>query len=90
MKTDTQKVSIRGRFPPENTSDRPRYAYLPFGAGKRICVGAGLAQMEATLVLATLAQSVALDLVPGTPVQAPSRLPARTPALSSGKVVGFG
>lgn len=49
--------------------DHPRYAFLPFGGGRRICVGAGLAQLEATIALATLAQSARLDLVPGTVVQ---------------------
>jgi cytochrome P450 len=48
---------------------RPRYAFLPFGGGRRICVGAGLAQLEATTALATLAQSTRLDLVPGTVVR---------------------
>jgi cytochrome P450 len=52
------------RFLPDGASTRPRYAYLPFGGGRRICVGAGLAQMEATLVLAALAQSARLDLMP--------------------------
>ena len=33
--------------------DRPRYSYLPFGGGRRICVGAGFAMLEATLMLAT-------------------------------------
>jgi cytochrome P450 len=34
---------------------QPRDAYLPFGLGRRICVGEGFAWTEATLVLATLA-----------------------------------
>jgi cytochrome P450 len=44
---------------------RPRYAYLPFGGGRRICVGAGFAMLEATLVLATISRTHRLDLVPG-------------------------
>ena len=52
------------RFLPDNAMDRPRYAYLPFGGGRRICVGAGLAQLEATLALATFSQTVLLDLLP--------------------------
>jgi cytochrome P450 len=47
---------------------RPRYAYLPFGGGRRICVGAGLAQMETTLALAVLTQSARVELVSAAPV----------------------
>ncbi|MBB4854423.1 cytochrome P450 [Mycobacteroides chelonae] len=43
----------------------PRGAYLPFGGGKRICIGAGFAQMEAVLITAMIAQRYTLDLVPG-------------------------
>lgn len=58
-------------FDPERFLDapeRPRYAYLPFGGGRRICVGAGFAMLEATLVLATIARTHRLDLVPGVRV----------------------
>jgi len=44
------------RFSPERSEGRPRFAYLPFGAGPRICIGLGLAMQEAILILATLAQ----------------------------------
>jgi unspecific monooxygenase len=39
-----------------------RYAYMPFGAGPRICVGAQFALTEAVLVLARLLQSFRLEL----------------------------
>jgi cytochrome P450 len=45
--------------------ERHRYAYFPFGAGPRICIGEHFAWMEATLVLATIAQRWTLRLVPG-------------------------
>lgn len=57
------------RFLPGSVSTRPRYAYLPYGGGRRICLGAGLAQLELTLVLAVLSQSVRLDLVSKTPLR---------------------
>jgi len=42
------------RFLPEATKARDRYAYLPFGAGPRVCVGANFAMMQAQIILATL------------------------------------
>jgi cytochrome P450 len=42
----------------------PRYAYFPFGGGPRICIGNNFAQMEAALVLATIAQRYRLRLAP--------------------------
>lgn len=43
-------------FTEDRLAARPRYAYYPFGAGQRICIGNHFAQMEATLMLAELAQ----------------------------------
>lgn len=41
------------RFAP-GAAPRDRYAYLPFGAGPRVCVGANFAMMQAQIILATL------------------------------------
>ena len=41
----------------------PRFAYLPFGGGQRVCIGSSFAQLEAALVLATIAERVRLALV---------------------------
>ena len=46
----------------------PRFAYFPFGGGPRQCIGNAFALMEATLILATIAQKYRLRLVPGHPV----------------------
>jgi cytochrome P450 len=52
------------RFTPEREKLLPRYAYLPFGAGPRICIGMHLAMMEGHLLLAALAQRVSFSMVP--------------------------
>ncbi|WP_394822318.1 cytochrome P450 [Pendulispora albinea] len=57
------------RFTPEQEAKRPKFAFLPFGGGPRICIGNAFAMLEVTLVLATLAQRFQLDLVPGTKVE---------------------
>ena len=57
------------RFSPVQAAARPRFSYLPFGGGKRICIGAAFATAEATVLLATLAQRFSLRLVPGHPVE---------------------
>ena len=48
------------RFSPENSAGRDRFAWLPFGGGSRICIGAALAMTEASLILATIAQQFRL------------------------------
>jgi cytochrome P450 len=45
-----------------------RFAYLPFGAGPRVCVGAQFAMTEATLVLAALVKAWRITVDPGPPV----------------------
>src|SRR6185436_17291860 len=45
-----------------------RGAYLPFGAGRRSCIGATFALVEGTLIAAMMAQQTELELAPGARV----------------------
>ena len=53
------------RFAPEREAKIPRYQYLPFGAGPRICIGMAFAMIEATAMLATLLQRARFSPVAG-------------------------
>ncbi len=48
---------------------RHRSAYIPFGGGRRVCVGQSFAAMEMVLIAATLSQRHTFDLKPGHPVE---------------------
>ncbi|MEV0899204.1 cytochrome P450 [Actinoplanes sp. NPDC049802] len=65
------------RFAAGTSTDRPRYAYIPFGAGPRFCVGNHLGMLEAVLVLAMLCRDLRLTGVPGEPVVAEPMLSLR-------------
>ena len=65
------------RFLPERAKDRPRFAYMPFGGGPRVCIGQMLAMTEATLILATLAQRYRMRLRPGHKVAIQNRVTIR-------------
>jgi cytochrome P450 len=56
------------RFGPENEGNIPKYAYLPFAAGPRVCIGNAFSLMESRLLLATLAQRFRLTLAPNLTV----------------------
>jgi cytochrome P450 len=67
------------RWTPEMEKALPKYAYMPFGGGPRVCIGNSFAMMEAQLILATMAQRYRLRLVEGTAVQ-PDALITMSPA----------
>jgi cytochrome P450 len=52
------------RFLPDHAASRPRCAFIPFAAGRRMCVGNTFALTEATLLSAMIAQRYTLDLDP--------------------------
>lgn len=65
------------RFAPERAAARHRFAYIPFGAGPRVCIGAAFAMAEAMLILATIAQRYRLILKPGFAVEPQALLTLR-------------
>jgi cytochrome P450 len=54
-----------------------RYAYIPFGAGPRVCIGMGFALQEAMMVLASMLSAFRFDLVEGHEVVAQQRVTLR-------------
>jgi len=72
---DPRWFAIPGQFIPERWNDDaaaklPRFAYFPFGGGPRVCIGAGFAMMEATLLLAAIAKCFRMRLVPNQRIAA--------------------
>ena len=65
---DDPHAFVPDRFLPENRGAIDRFAYLPFGAGPRICIGASFSLQEAVIVLAHVVRAARLDLVEGHPV----------------------
>ncbi|WP_410633276.1 cytochrome P450 [Amycolatopsis sp. cmx-4-83] len=68
------------RFDPDRFTGAerpPRYAYLPFGAGPRFCIGNSLGVMEAVFVLAMAARDLQLRKVPGKVVDPEAMLSLR-------------
>ncbi len=57
------------RFLRENARTHHRAAYLPFGAGRRVCAGKAFAVIEGTLVTAMMSRHFTYELVPGFPVE---------------------
>ncbi len=66
---------IPERFLPDARRNIDRYAYLPFGAGPRVCIGASFSLQEQVLVLAALVRTLRLDADPDAgPVEALHRV----------------
>ena len=57
------------RFADRRAVPRHRFAYLPFGAGQRKCIGNNMALIEAQLIIAMLAREFSFSLVSAQPVK---------------------
>jgi cytochrome P450 len=65
------------RFTADRVKARSRYAFLPFGGGPRICIGASFAMIEAAVILATLVQAFRFEPVTGHRPKAVARVTLR-------------
>lgn len=65
------------RFLPAEVAQRPRFAYFPFGGGPRQCIGAGMAMIEAPLILASIVQRFDFELTSRDEVKPDPRLSLR-------------
>lgn len=57
------------RFSLARSQGRDRFAYLPFGGGPRVCIGALFAMAEAAVILATVLRDYAFAPIPGREVR---------------------
>src|SRR5262245_56996237 len=65
------------RFAPENEAKIPRYHYMPFGAGPRICIGMAFSLIEGITILATLVRASTFATISDHEPEAVSRVTLR-------------
>ena len=65
------------RFSARRSADRNRLAFIPFGLGQRMCIGASFATAEAQIVLAMLARSLVFHPAGDGPIAMEPRLTLR-------------
>lgn len=66
------------RYNDEASRESLKQAYLPFGMGPRVCMGAAFALQEATLILASLVREYRISVLPGHEPQPVGRLTIRS------------
>lgn len=62
-------VRLPDRFRPEMGQHLPRYAFMPFGGGPRICIGNHFALMEGQTILAQLSRTVRFESLTRHPIE---------------------
>jgi cytochrome P450 len=62
LRFDPERFAVEKK---EGSKGRPRFAFFPFAAGSRQCIGEGLAWMEGVLSLATIIRDWRVSLPPG-------------------------
>lgn len=65
------------RFLPEQVSTRPKYAYMPWGAGDHACIGKRLAVMEAVMILSAISRRFQINLASHSPADIDPRFTLR-------------
>jgi cytochrome P450 len=66
------------RFAPEHEAERPRFAYMPFAAGPRHCIGESFALYEMLMHLHRIARHFRLIHVPDKPIELEAQINLRT------------
>ena len=66
------------RFAPEHEAQRPRFAYMPFAAGPRHCIGESFALYEMLVHLYKVARRYRLRYVPDKPLELEAQINLRT------------
>jgi cytochrome P450 len=66
------------RFAPEHEAERPRFAYMPFAAGPRHCIGETVALFEMLMHLYKVARRYRLSYVPDKPLELEAQINLRT------------
>jgi cytochrome P450 len=74
---DRPNLFLPERFLPGRRESIDRYAFLPFGAGPRICIGLQFAMVEAMIALATLSRSLRFDHAGNAPPEPQQRITLR-------------
>ena len=66
------------RFAPDHDAERPRFAYMPFAAGPRHCIGETFALYEMLMHLYKVARRYRLTYVPDKPLELEAQINLRT------------